>query len=70
MDFFRELPFGVRQYCPADNISPRSILPNSFRSVGRNGFLPLQRSALFDAAKCGFYPNESGTVEVFYTFTS
>lgn len=66
----RELPHGARQYFSADNRSPRSFPPNVFQ-VGRNGFLPLQRSVLFDTAECGiFFPNESGTVEVFYAFTS
>lgn len=36
--------------------------------VERNGFLPLQRSVLSDTAECGKkMPNESGTVELYFT---
>ena len=71
MEIFRELPLGARQYFSADNISPRSFPPNRFL-VGRNGFLPLQRSVLLDTAECGIISAEREWYRgvVYYTFTS
>ena len=77
---FDEEQNGLRKFPESCRLVRGSIFPpiiyhlGAFRQKGvsqveRNGFLPLQRSVLFDTAECGKIklPNESGTVELYFT---